>query len=235
MVRIRVDLNEQPVRPGRERRQRHRRHVIALAGPVAGVDQDRQANERALANVAQDKEREAGAGFDGTWVAHPDLVETATDEFDRVLGEAPNQVERRREDVAVTAGQLLDVHVPGGEISLDGVRTNVSVGLRYLASWLSGVGAAAIDSLMEDAATAEISRSQLWQWVATGSQLATGEGVTAERVGGVIEAEMSSLRTSMGEQAFGRYRFEEARAVFERVALGDAFEEFLTLPAYDLL
>ena len=152
-----------------------------------------------------------------------------------MLGDRPNQVDRLRDDVSVTAEQLLDVHVPGGEISPEGIRTNVSVGLRYLASWLSGVGAAAIDDLMEDAATAEISRSQLWQWVATGSRLATGEDVTAEMVRAAIEAEMASLRASMGEEPFGRYRFEEARDVFERVALGDAFEEFLTLPAYELL
>jgi malate synthase len=215
----------------------HRRGAQAIGGMAAYIPsrKDPEANERALAKVAQDKEREAGAGFDGTWVAHPDLVRTATDEFDRVLGDRPNQVDRLRDDVSVTAEQLLDVHVPGGEISPEGIRTNVSVGLRYLASWLSGVGAAAIDDLMEDAATAEISRSQLWQWVATGSQLATGEDVTAEMVRAAIEAEMASIRASMGEEAFGRYRFEEARGVFERVALGDGFEEFLTLPAYELL
>ena len=114
----------------------------------------------------EDKEREANAGFDGTWVAHPDLVETAMAEFDRVLGDRPNQIERRRDDVEVSAEELLDVRVPGGEITEAGLGTNVNVGLRYLASWLSGVGAAAIDNLMEDAATAEISRSQIWQWVA---------------------------------------------------------------------
>jgi malate synthase len=215
----------------------HRRGAHAMGGMAAYIPsrKDPEANERALAKVAQDKEREAGAGFDGTWVAHPDLVQTATDEFDRVLGDRPNQVDRQRDDVAVTAEQLLDVHVPGGEISTDGIRTNVGVGLRYLASWLSGVGAAAIDNLMEDAATAEISRSQLWQWAATDSELATGERVTADVVREAIETEMDGLRASLGEEDFGRYRFEEARTVFERVALGDAFEEFLTLPAYELL
>jgi malate synthase len=215
----------------------HRRGAHAMGGMAAYIPsrRDPEANERALAKVAQDKEREAGTGFDGTWVAHPGLVETAADEFDRVLGGRPNQVDRRRDDVSVTAEQLLDVHVPGGEISEEGIRTNVSVGLRYLASWLGGVGAVAIDNLMEDAATAEISRSQLWQWVATGSDLATGERVTDEMVRQAIATEMAALQAQQGEEDFGRYRLEEARTVFERVALGDAFEEFLTLPAYELL
>ena len=215
----------------------HRRGAYAMGGMAAYIPsrKDPEANDRALAKVAQDKEREAGAGFDGTWVAHPDLVQTATDEFDRVLGDRPNQVDRQRDDVDVTAERLLDVHVPGGEISSEGIRTNVGVGLRYLASWLSGVGAAAIDNLMEDAATAEISRSQLWQWVATDSELATGERVTADVVREAIETEMDGLRASLGEEDFGHYRFEEARTVFERVTLGDAFEEFFTLPAYELL
>jgi malate synthase len=215
----------------------HRRGAHAIGGMAAYIPsrRDPEANEEALAKVAQDKEREAGAGFDGTWVAHPDLVQTATDEFDRVLGERPNQVDRQRDDVHVTADELLDVHVPGGEISAEGIRTNVSVGVRYLASWLSGVGAASIDNLMEDAATAEISRSQLWQWAATGSEIATGERVIPDMVREAIETELEGLRESIGEQDFGRYRFVEARAVFERVALGDTFEEFLTLPAYELL
>jgi malate synthase len=215
----------------------HRRGAHAMGGMAAYIPsrRDPEANELALARVAQDKEREAGAGFDGTWVAHPDLVQTATDEFDRVLGEHPNQVDRQRDDVDVTADELLDAHVPGGEISPGGIRTNVSVGLRYLASWLSGVGAAAIDNLMEDAATAEISRSQLWQWIATGSELATGERVTADMVRRAIETEMDGLRAMLGDEDLDRYRFPDARAVFERVALGDAFEEFLTLPAYELL
>jgi malate synthase len=215
----------------------HRRGAHAMGGMAAYIPsrKDPEANERAMAKVAQDKEREAGAGFDGTWVAHPDLVPTAQDEFDRVLGERPNQVERQRDDVSVTAEELLDVRVPGGEISEDGIRTNVNVGLRYLASWLSGVGAAAIDNLMEDAATAEISRSQLWQWVATGSDLATGERVTRGMIRDAVDEEMAALRAQLGDEDFGRYRFEEARGVFERVALGEEFEEFLTLPAYELL
>ena len=154
----------------------HRRGAHAMGGMAAYIPsrRDPEANELALAKVAEDKEREANAGFDGTWVAHPDLVETAMAEFDRVLGDRPNQVDRQRDDVGVSAEELLDVRVPGGEITEAGLRTNVNVGLRYLASWLSGVGAAAIDNLMEDAATAEISRSQIWQWVEHGAELATG-------------------------------------------------------------
>ncbi len=168
-------------------------------------------------------------------MAHPDLVETARVEFDRVLDDRPNQLDRLRDDVLVTAEELLDVRVPGGEITEAGLRTNVNVGLRYLASWLSGVGAAAIDNLMEDAATAEISRSQIWQWVANRAELATGEPVTEDLARATIERETRSLRDQVGEAAFAEQRFEEARAVFERVALSPDFVEFLTLPAYELL
>ncbi len=159
----------------------HRRGAHAMGGMAAYIPsrRDPEANELALAKVAEDKVREANAGFDGTWVAHPDLVAPAMAEFDRVLGDRPNQVDRQREDVVVSAEELLDVRVPDGEITEAGLGTNVNVGMRYLASWLSGVGAAAIDNLMEDAATAEISRSQIWQWVAHGAELATGETVTA--------------------------------------------------------
>jgi malate synthase len=196
---------------------------------------DPEANEVALAKVAEDKVREANAGFDGTWVAHPDLVATAMAEFERVLGDRPNQIDRQRDDVGVSADELLDVRVPDGEITEAGLRTNVGVGLQYLASWFSGVGAAAIDNLMEDAATAEISRSQIWQWVDHGAELATGQPVTAEMARAAIATEMASLRRQLGEASFDERRFDEARSVFERVALSPAFVEFLTLPAYDLL
>jgi malate synthase len=151
----------------------HRRGAHAMGGMAAYIPSrtDPEANELALAKVAEDKVREANAGFDGTWVAHPDLVRIAMSEFDRVMGDRPNQVDRQREDVVVSAEELLDVRVPNGEITEEGLGTNVNVGMRYLASWLSGVGAAAIDNLMEDAATAEISRSQIWQWVANGVTL----------------------------------------------------------------
>ena len=211
----------------------HRRGAHAMGGMAAYIPsrRDPEANARALAKVAEDKVREANDGFDGTWVAHPDLVETATAEFDRVLGDRPNQVDRLREDVEVSAEQLLDVRVPDGTITSDGVRSNVSIGLRYLASWLSGVGAAAIDNLMEDAATAEISRSQLWQWVEAGAALDTGERVTSAMVRQAIGSEFEGMKTSEGAGP----RLAEAREVFEAVALPPEFAEFLTLPAYDLL
>jgi malate synthase len=178
---------------------------------------DPEVNEIALRKVREDKVREAGDGFDGTWVAHPDLVPVALEVFDGVLGDRPNQVDRRRDDVSVSAGDLLNLEVEGGQVTDDGLRQNVSVGIRYIESWLRGVGAAAIDNLMEDAATAEISRSQVWQWVQHGV-------FTPERVREVIAA-----------QGFEGGRFAEAQEIFEGVALRDEFVEFLTLPAYDYI
>ncbi|MBD0290927.1 MAG: malate synthase A [Thermoleophilia bacterium] len=194
----------------------HRRGAHAIGGMAAYIPsrRDPQVNEVALAKVREDKERESRDGFDGTWVAHPDLVPVATEVFDGVLGPRPHQLERLREDVRVTANALLDFTVPGGEVTADGLRANVSVGVRYLDSWLGGVGAAAIDNLMEDAATAEISRSQVWQWASRGL-------FTAERV----REEIARVRE-------GR---ERAAALFERIALAEEFVEFLTLPAYELL
>jgi malate synthase len=215
----------------------HRRGAHAMGGMAAYIPSrtDPEANERALAKVSEDKVREANAGFDGSWVAHPGLVRIAMSEFDRVMGDRPNQVDRLREDVVVSAEELLDVRVPNGEITEDGLETNVHVGMRYLASWLSGVGAAAIDNLMEDAATAEISRSQIWQWVANGVTLPTGETVTAAKAREAIHIEMTHLREQPGEKPFTRHRLEQARTLFEEVALPPDFLEFLTLPAYELL
>jgi malate synthase len=200
----------------------HRRGAHAMGGMAAFVPsrRDPEVNEVALARVREDKEREAGDGFDGTWVAHPDLVPVAKEVFDRVLGERPNQVERTREDVSVEARDLLDVAVPGGEVTDDGLRNNVSVGLQYLESWLRGIGAVAIYNLMEDAATAEISRSQIWQWVRHGR-------LEAEQVRAVEEAELESLRDGG--------RWDDAREVFDQISLAEEFVEFLTLPAYDHL
>jgi malate synthase len=199
----------------------HRRGAHAMGGMAAFVPsrRDPEVNEVALANVREDKQREAGSGFDGTWVAHPDLVPVATEEFDEVLGPRPNQVERLREEVDVAAADLLDVRVPGGEITDEGVRNNVSVGLRYLESWLRGTGAVAIYNLMEDAATAEISRSQIWQWLRHGR-------IEREQVVGYEDAELAEP---------GEGRWDDARALFDRVALSEELEEFLTLPAYELI
>jgi malate synthase len=197
----------------------HRRGAHAMGGMAAFIPsrRDPEVNELALAKVREDKVREAGDGFDGTWVAHPDLVPVALEVFDGVLGDRPNQVERQRNDVSVSAGDLLDLRVDGGAVTEEGLRQNVSVGIRYIESWLRGVGAAAIDNLMEDAATAEISRSQVWQWVQAGE-------FTADRVREVIAEELPDGG-----------RFEEAREIFERVALSDDFVEFLTLPAYNYI
>jgi malate synthase len=199
----------------------HRRGAHAMGGMAAFVPsrRDPEVNEVALAGVRDDKQREAGDGFDGTWVAHPDLVPVATEEFDAVLGRRPNQVERLREEVDVAAADLLDVHVPDSGITEGGVRNNVSVGLRYLESWLRGTGAVAIYNLMEDAATAEISRSQVWQWLHHGR-------IEREQVVAFEDAELAEA---------GEGRWEEARALFDKVALSQEFDEFLTLPAYELI
>jgi len=197
----------------------HRRGAHAMGGMAAFVPsrRDAEVNEIALARVREDKEREAGMGFDGTWVAHPDLVPVAKAEFDRVLGDEANQVDRTREEVSVAAGDLLDVRIPGGEVTEEGVRNNVSVGLRYLESWLRGAGAVAIYNLMEDAATAEISRSQIWQWLRHGR-------IERDDVVAFEDAELADQ---------GEGRWADAREVFDRVALAEEFEEFLTIPAYD--
>jgi malate synthase len=213
----------------------HRRGAHALGGMAAFIPsrRDPQVNEVALARVREDKERESRDGFDGTWVAHPDLVETAREPFARLLGDRPHQVDRQREDVVVSAKDLLDVWVPGGAVTEAGLRTNVSVGIQYLASWLRGTGAAAINNLMEDAATAEISRSQVWQWIHHRVVLADGRPVTRELARRIRDEEVARIREAVGEAAYARGRYAEAVEVFEAVALSDRFVEFLTLPAYD--
>ncbi len=213
----------------------HRRGAHAIGGMAAFIPsrKDPEVNETALAKVREDKVREAADGFDGTWVAHPDLVPTAKEVFDGVLGERANQLSRRRDDVRVDAGQLIDVRVEGGHVSEAGVRGNVSVGIQYIESWLRGVGAAAINNLMEDAATAEISRSQIWQWVRNAAPLKEGGSVTADLVLEIEAEEMEKLRQAYGSDVFERGRFDEAKEIFEQVALDEHFQEFLTLPAYE--
>ncbi len=212
----------------------HRRGAHAIGGMAAFIPsrRDPAVNQTALAKVTEDKERESGDGFDGTWVAHPDLVPTALAAFDAVLGDRPNQLERQREDVSVTAADLLDLRVPGGEITEAGLRNNVAVGLRYLASWLSGSGAAGIYNLMEDVATAEIARSQVWQWCTHGAQLAEGPRVDADLVRSMEKEELEALREEGGPPAG---QADVAHALFEDVALGTGFVEFLTFPAYEAL
>jgi malate synthase len=214
----------------------HRRGAFALGGMAAFIPnrRDPAITETALAKVREDKQREATDGFDGTWVAHPDLVETAMTEFDRVLGHRRNQLERQRPEVVTTEAGLLDVRIPGATITEAGLRTNVSVGIQYIASWLRGTGAAAINNLMEDAATAEISRSQVWQWVHHGSKLAEGPTITAALVRTVRDEELAKIRSAVGD-GYAKGRYDEAASLFDQVALSRDFAEFLTLPGYDLL
>jgi len=208
----------------------HRRGAHAMGGMAAFIPsrRDPEVTRVALAKVKEDKDREASDGFDGTWVAHPDLVPTAREAFDRVLGERPNQLERQRPEVSVAAAQLLDVRVPGGTITANGLRMNVSVGIQYIESWLRGVGAAAINNLMEDVATAEISRSQVWQWVRHSARLNDGQTVSADLVREIADDEMAKIRERLGDAGWSTSRFAEARAVFDEVALSSNFPAFLT-------
>jgi malate synthase len=207
----------------------HRRGAMAIGGMAAFIPsrRDAEVNERALAKVREDKTREAGDGFDGSWVAHPDLVPVCKEVFDGVLGGRPNQLDRQRPEVSVTAEQLLDVAGVPGERTMAGLRANVEVALRYLAAWLGGNGAVGIHNLMEDAATAEISRSQVWQWVRNQVVLDGGELVTEELVRSVVAEEVAGI----GELP----HLDDARRLFEQVALAEDFPDFLTLPAYELI
>jgi malate synthase len=215
----------------------HRRVAHAMGGMAALIPsrKDPEANEKALAGVRADKEREVGQGYDGTWVAHPDLVSVAREVFEQGLRGAPNQLERRRDDVHVTAEELLDLPSTPGEITEAGLRTNVSVGFQYISFWLSGRAAAAINSLMEDAATAEICRSQIWQWINHEAKLDGGRTVTPELVRELLDEETAAIRERVGEQTWNSGRPEETREIFERVALAPELIEFLTIPAYEYL
>ncbi len=205
----------------------HKRGAHAIGGMSAFIPnrRDPEVTARAIEKVSADKRREAGDGFDGTWVAHPDLIETARGEFDAVLGERPNQLDRQRDDVTVTAAQLLDVHI-GRAVTDAGLRDNVSIGVRYLESWLRGIGAAAIDNLMEDAATAEISRSQIWQWIHQDVRTDDGTPITRDRVERILGELLGSVDRFDGD------RFDDAAEVFRDVALSDEFPTFLTVGAY---
>jgi malate synthase len=208
----------------------HGRGAHAIGGMAAFVPsrKDPSVNEAAIAKVREDKEREARDGCDGTWVAHPDLVPVAKEIFDGVLGSKPNQVDRRRDEVRVTSDQLQHFEVPGGEVTDDGVRNNVHVSLRYLESWLRGTGAVTIFNLMEDAATAEIARSQIWQWIRNGT-------LDRESVQAIQEEELEAIRQSVGDEAYSKSRIDDAQALFERVCLEEEFIEFLTIPGSEYL
>ncbi|WDG17427.1 malate synthase A [Microbacterium sp. Clip185] len=205
----------------------HKRGAFAIGGMSAFIPnrRDPEVTERAFEKVAADKKREAGDGFDGTWVAHPDLIPVARAEFDAVLGDRPNQLDRQRDDVEVTAAQLIDVHI-GRPITAAGVHGNVSVAIRYIEAWLRGLGAVAIDNLMEDAATAEISRSQVWQWIHQDRTTEDGTRITREYVEGLIAQVLGEVERRDGD------RFDDAADVFRDVALGAEFPSFLTLGAY---
>jgi malate synthase len=212
----------------------HRRGAFAMGGMAAQIPikNDPAANEAALVKVRADKEREAGDGHDGTWVAHPGLVPVAKEVFDRLMP-FPNQLARQRQDVAVSAKDLLAV--PSGTITEDGLRMNINVGIQYLEAWLRGNGCVPIYNLMEDAATAEISRAQLWQWRKHGVAITGGPKIGDALLKRLFADEMKKIRTEAGEAAWKRGKHAEARDLFWRLTVADEFEEFLTLPAYEAI
>jgi len=216
----------------------HRRGAHAIGGMAAFIPsrKDPQVNEVALTKVREDKLRESGDGFDGTWVAHPDLVPTAREVFDSVLKDKPHQKERLREDVNVAAGDLINFNVPGGEITETGLRLNINVGLQYMDAWLRGSGAVAIYNLMEDAATAEISRAQVWQWIHHPSAaLADGRKINADLYRQFLSTEQEKIKTLYGAQLYAASKLETAKSLFDKLVTTNDFTEFLTLPAYHQL
>jgi malate synthase len=208
----------------------HRRGAHVIGGMAAFIpSRDPAVNEQALSKVAADKQREASQGYDGSWVAHPGLVATCKSAFDEKLGTNPDQKDRLREDVAVTANELQDFTCPGGTITEEGLRkNNIGVGLQYLNSWLGGTGAAAIHNLMEDVATAEISRAQIWQWRRNHARLDDGRPITAELYRSLRAEELSRL-------GLENERYKDAAEILDRLVLSEEFDEFLTLRAYSLL
>lgn len=215
----------------------HRRGAFAMGGMAAAIPNRREPDitAQALEKVRLDKEREAGDGFDGSWVAHPDLVSICMDAFTEVLGTKPNQVDRQRDDVRVGASDLLDVAGASGEVTRQGLESNAYVGLAYITAWLGGSGAAAIRNLMEDVATAEISRSQMWQQIRLGVVTAdTGETITQDLVRSVIDEQASALRQDLGEEAFETHG-NTARNLMLSLVTGESYEDFLTDPAYWML
>jgi malate synthase len=212
----------------------HKRGAFAMGGMAAFIPnrRDPQANEMALAAVRADKLREVRAGHDGTWVAHPGLVGVAKEVFDANMPQ-PNQLGNPREDVQAGQAQLLEVHE--GTRTEEGLRTNIRVGVQYIEAWLRGNGAVPLYNLMEDAATAEISRTQVWQWIKYGAPLDDGTPVTLELFDELLADEMEELRGALGQQAFEGGRFEDAIELFRRLSTSDKLEAFLTIPAYKLI
>ncbi|MEV8397910.1 malate synthase A [Streptomyces niveus] len=215
----------------------HKRGAHAIGGMAAFIPsrRDPEVNKVAFAKVKDDKDREAADGFDGSWVAHPDLVPIAMASFDAVLGERPNQKDRLREDVSVTAPELIAIDSLDAKPTYQGLVGAVQVGIRYIEAWLRGLGAVAIFNLMEDAATAEISRSQIWQWINAGVVFENGETATADLVRGIAAEELTAIRTEIGDEAFTAGAWQQAHDLLLTVALDESYEDFLTLPAYEQL
>ncbi|MFD9783104.1 malate synthase A [[Kitasatospora] papulosa] len=215
----------------------HKRGAHAIGGMAAFIPsrRDAEVNRVAFEKVKADKDREAGDGFDGSWVAHPDLVPIAMASFDAVLGAKPNQKDRLREDVSVAAGDLIAIDTLDAKPSYDGLRNAVAVGIRYIEAWLRGMGAVAIFNLMEDAATAEISRSQIWQWINADVVFENGEHATADLARKVAAEELAAIRAEIGDETFEAGRWQQAHDLLLQVSLDQDYADFLTLPAYEQL
>ncbi|MET7872321.1 malate synthase A [Streptomyces cyaneofuscatus] len=215
----------------------HKRGAHAIGGMAAFIPsrRDAEVNKVAFEKVKADKDREANDGFDGSWVAHPDLVPIALASFDAVLGEKPNQKDRLREDVSVAAGDLIAIDTLDAKPTYDGLRNAVAVGIRYIEAWLRGLGAVAIFNLMEDAATAEISRSQIWQWINADVVFENGEHATAELARKVAAEELAAIRAEIGDEAFTAGKWQQAHDLLLQVSLDQDYADFLTLPAYEQL
>ncbi|WP_406514990.1 malate synthase A [Streptomyces sp. NBC_00873] len=215
----------------------HKRGAHAIGGMAAFIPsrRDAEVNKVAFEKVKADKDREANDGFDGSWVAHPDLVPIAMASFDAVLGEKPNQKDRLREDVSVAPGDLIAIDTLDAKPTYDGLRNAVAVGLRYIEAWLRGMGAVAIFNLMEDAATAEISRSQIWQWINADVVFENGEHATADLARKVAAEELAAIRKEIGEEAFTSGKWQQAHDLLLQVSLDQDYADFLTLPAYEQL
>jgi malate synthase len=212
----------------------HRREIHAMGGMAAQIPikYDAAANAAAMEKVRQDKLREVKAGHDGTWVAHPGLVPIAKEIFDQYM-KTPNQIYVKREDVKVTAADLLNV--PEGQITDQGLRTNVDVGIQYLESWLRGNGCVPIYNLMEDAATAEISRTQVWQWMHHGATLSNGHKISAPMIRDTIKTQLAQIRSSVGDERYSKGKFPQAAQLFELMMVNAECKDFLTLEAYRYL
>ncbi|MEU9417233.1 malate synthase A [Streptomyces sp. NPDC051577] len=215
----------------------HKRGAHAIGGMAAFIPsrKDAEVNKVAFEKVKADKDREAGDGFDGSWVAHPDLVPIAMASFDAVLGDKPNQKDRLREDVSVAPGELIAIDSLDAKPTYEGLRNAVQVGIRYIEAWLRGLGAVGIFGLMEDAATAEISRSQIWQWINAGVVFENGETATAELTRTIATEELAAIRAEVGEEAFTAGKWQQAHDLLLQVSLDADYADFLTLPAYDQL